>query len=196
VGQLSGCPIYVVDRTAFPVDKDHPEAPTMDTVTGALVDGRERLNWGVAFIDYLTKVGPFGTDELARVPCLTNWVFDLCRRTGLHLVCLMQSNKAAYSRKDGRTKERTVGLEDVRGTIETVADFDNCIGLTRTDWNTEEPLDPAPSKLVINKARQGPGGKVDLSFHKKIGRFDTRDTAELPRGRAARSEQHVAEQEE
>jgi len=163
--------IYVIDRRKFPVDSKHPEAPTMDAIGRTIQDGVRNCQWTLVFIDYLGKVGPFNCEDLVRMPRLTNWSFDLAQRSNAHLVCLMQSGKAAYGRTEGKNKKPTVRLEDAKGAVEVIADFDNCIGLSRADWNTEKHVDPADMKAITNKARQGPGGVLPLMFYKSTGKI-------------------------
>ncbi len=107
---------------------------------------------------------------MERIPRLTDWCFDIAQRSGVHMVALAQSNKAAFGRRDN-AGHMSLGLEDVRGAIQTVADFDNVIGLSRDDWNTDEPIDPASMSAVVVKARHGSGGKAPLVFFKSTGRI-------------------------
>jgi len=167
VSTLSACKLDVIDRRCFQPDP----GPCMDVVGNMIRDGVRHRGWQAVFIDYLTKVGPHDDDEVSRVPRLTNWAFDLAQRTGVHIVALAQSNKGAYGRLDAKTKKRTVSLEDVKGVVEAVSDFDNVIGLVRNDWNTGLPQDPVDLTAVTLKARQGPTGYVALQFYKSIGRI-------------------------
>jgi replicative DNA helicase len=171
ITRLSSLPIYIVDRRDFAVDPEHPEAPAMQAVGDLIRDGVERHGWRLVIIDYLAKIGPFDVEDLVRYPRLTNWAFDTARRTGVHVLALMQANKAAYSRRDARTKKPTAALEDTKGTIEVVADFDNAAALTRADWNSEQQTDPSDLKAIALKVRQGPGGTVPFVFHKSTGRI-------------------------
>ncbi|HLX64689.1 MAG TPA: DnaB-like helicase C-terminal domain-containing protein [Planctomycetota bacterium] len=158
-------PLTILDRRAFRV-------VTIDSVDAVLREGAARLGWKAAFIDYLAKVGPHDEDELKRTPKLTKWIFDAAQITGLHIVALAQSAKSAYGRKDEKTGKRTVQLEDVKGVIEAVADFDNVVGLVRDDWNSDTPQDPADFSAVTLKARQGPCGTTALKFFKSTGRIE------------------------
>ncbi|MGD0090050.1 MAG: DnaB-like helicase C-terminal domain-containing protein [Planctomycetota bacterium] len=171
LAQLSGWPLYVLDRRRFPVDPQHHEAPTTQAVEAVIRDGVRHCGWKVVFLDYLAKVGPFDCDDLVRIPRLTNWVFDTAQRTGAHIVPLAQANKAAFGRQNGETGERGIALQDAKGSIEVVADMDNVVGLIRDDWNTGKPKDPVQMKAVVLKARQGPGGSVRLVFSKSTGRI-------------------------
>ena len=168
---MAGRSLFVFDRTFFPVNAKEPEAPTMDVIGKLVRDGIRHYGIRLWFVDYLAKIGPFGDDDLTRMPRLTTGVLDLVRRTGVHFCCLMQANKSAFSRREDKTKKLTIGLEDTKGTIETVADFDTCIGLIRDDWNSSAPVDPAPMSAVVLKARHGPGGTVPLEFFKATGRI-------------------------
>ena len=170
IDEMKNWPLFVADRSRFPVDPEHPEAPTMQRVAAVFGDAIERCGVKLAFIDYLTKVGPFGEDDLTRYPKLTNWAFDLAQRLGVHLVCLAQSGKSAWGRVDD-DGHRTVGLEDAKGAIEVIADFDNAIGLVRDDWNTECPQDAPYMRAVVLKARQAGGGVCQLIFNRLTGQI-------------------------
>lgn len=171
LAQLSGWPLFVLDRRRFPVDPAHAEAPTMQAVGSLIRDGVRQYGWRVIFLDYLAKVGPFDADDLVRIPRLTNWCFDTAQRTGAHIVALAQSNKAGFARRDTKSKKRGIALEDSKGSIEVVADMDNVIGLIRDDWNSEEPQDFPEMRAVVLKCRQGPAGSCRLIFDKAIGRI-------------------------
>ncbi|HEY3319589.1 MAG TPA: DnaB-like helicase C-terminal domain-containing protein [Planctomycetota bacterium] len=165
MAMLAGWPLYVLDRRRF------PQAPDMAAVADVVRDGAKRYGWRVVLLDYLAKVGPFDADELTRIPRLTAWIFDLAQRTGVHVVALAQSNKASFDRQDNKKQRRAIALQDSKGGVEVIADFDNCIGLIRDDWNTDEPKDPAPMSATVLKARQGSGGVAPLVFWKSTGRI-------------------------
>jgi hypothetical protein len=169
--EMSKWPLHVIDRTRFPIDPEAPEAPTMQTISQVLQEGVRICGWRLVFIDYLMKVGPFGADDLTRTPRLTNWIFDTAQRLNLHTVSLAQCGKASWGRVDA-DGHRSISLEDVKGTVETVADMDNAIGLVRDDWNTETPQDSPPMRAVVLKARQASGGSCKLVFHRLTGRIE------------------------
>jgi hypothetical protein len=173
--RLAAWPLYVIDRTQIPTDPENPEAPTMAAVSAILRAGVAFFGWRAAFLDYLGKVGPFGQDELQRLSRLTNWACDTAQRLDFHFVCLAQTNKAAWNRLDADGK-RDVSLEDSKGPVEVIADFDYAIGVVRQDWNTDAPLDPSPMKVAVRKARYAPGGAVSLMFHRSTGRIVEADT--------------------
>lgn len=185
---VSKMPLWVVDRRRFPADEDNPEAPTTEAVAKVIRDGQRHCGWRVIFLDYLAKVGPFDSDDLRRLPRLTNWAFDLAQRAGVHLVCLFQTNKSAWNRKKDGNKssfiepKRTISLEDAKGSVEVIADFDNAIGLVRDDWNTGEPLAVSPMTAAVLKARQGPGGAASLEFHRETGRISCADDRQQAKG--------------
>jgi hypothetical protein len=171
LSELSGRPLYVVDRSRFPVDEQNPEAPTMQAIAQVLREGERFCRWRLVFIDYLMKVGPFEGDDLTRLPRLTSWVFDLAQRLDVHIVALAQSAKSSWGRTDG-SGARTVALQDSKGGIENVADFDAAIGLVRDDWNTERQEDSPTMRAVVLKARHAPGGVCRLTFHRRTGRIE------------------------
>jgi RecA/RadA recombinase len=171
IAELSQWPLYVVDRSRFPVDPQHPEAPTMQAVADVMREGVTRCGWRLVILDYLTKVGPFGDDDLTRYPKLTNWAFDLAQRLGIHFICLAQTGKSSWGRKD-ENGGRSISLEDCKGSIEVIADFDNAIGLVRDDWNSEAPEDSPLLRAVVLKARQAAGGVCQLVFHRLTGRVE------------------------
>lgn len=170
IQRIAACRLDVIDRRCFQADSKNAGA-CMDVIGSVVRDGVRQCGWHAVFIDYLSKVGPHDDDEVSRLPRLTNWAFDLAQRTGVHIVALAQSNKSAFGRVDKKTKQRTVSLEDVKGVVEAVCDFDNVIGLVRNDWNTSAPQDPVEMRAVVLKARQGPTGSVPLTFYKSIGRI-------------------------
>ncbi|MGD0092641.1 MAG: DnaB-like helicase C-terminal domain-containing protein [Planctomycetota bacterium] len=169
INRLITTKLFVLDRRAFPPGPDNDTTPDMDRIGAVIQDGVRKHGWQVVVVDYLSKVGPFDDEDITRMPRLTNWVCDLAQRNNIHLVALAQSNKAAFTRKDPDTGGRTTALQDTKGAIETVADFDNVIGISRDDWNTAQPQDPAELVVRVLKARQGPTGTANLIFYKKTG---------------------------
>jgi replicative DNA helicase len=169
IANMANTPLYCFDRMFFPTDPQSPGAPTLDVIRKLINDGIQHLGIKLWFIDYLGKVGPFGQDELVRMPMLTNGILDISRRTGAHICCLMQANKASFTNRNKQTGEMKIGLESTKGCIETVADFDLCIGLARDDFNTTEPVDPTLLMALAMKVRHGPGGPAFMDFHKSIG---------------------------
>lgn len=178
IQKLSALPLAVIDRRAFPLDPEHPEAPTMQAISAVMQDGVKHCGWRVVFLDYLAKVGPFDGEDLRRMARLTNWIFDTAQRSGLHIVALAQANKSCFGRKEKGTDKRTIELQDSKGGVEVVADLDNCIGLIRHDWNTGKPVDPVAMKAVVLKARQGPGGTAPLIFCKSTGEIHENQNGE------------------
>ena len=170
ITKMMAYPIYVFDRSSFAIDPDHPEAPTM-AIVSRLIENAAAEGVKTILIDYLTKIGPFDDDELSRYPRLTNWAFGIAQRTNVHLVCLMQSNKAGLRTKN-EEGEGSLNLQDVKGPIEMIADCDNVVGLARSDYNTEVQDDFPELRVIAKKVRSGPGGIVSLHFDKSTGRID------------------------
>lgn len=151
---------FITDRTAF------TESPTMrhiDELARELVE-----LWGlqVLVVDYLNKVGPFGQNDLVRIPMLTNFFFDLGQRLNIHVLVLTQSSKGSIGIPG---EEQKISLADAKGSVEIIADFDNVIGLARPDWNTDAPKEISPLTVSCLKSRQGPTGTTILEFNKLIG---------------------------
>ncbi len=193
--RIGKAPLIVVDKHQFPLrqhgrrDRDgtliagtNLVLPDVSAESLEAVIIQAVLKYGVKLvcIDYLAKVGPFDEEELRRMALLNMWVCALAQRLNIHIVVLAQLNKAAFGKtakvksgaKGARSKEeRVITLEDVRGGMESTAEPDNVIAITRDDWNTAIPLIKSQARLTVLKARHGNGGEMGLLFDRPVGTF-------------------------
>ena len=177
---VSALPLFILDRADFPGEK-----PTVEKLSPIIKDGIKYCGWKVVIVDHMRKLGPSDKPELEREQIISDELYNLSHSTGIHLVALQQNNKASFSatEKDGTKK---TGLQNIRGGIDTPANADNCIELSRDDWNTDKPVNQAPTRAVVLKARYGPTGTAHFIFEKSTGRFTATET---PRGKAIQSPQ-------
>ncbi len=160
---LSGMPLYVVDRAGL-----GQSIARSSTVESFIRQAVEQNAINLVIIDYLSKLDlDTKEDELRRMARLNAWAYGLAQELDVHIIAISQFNKANFG-----SQKNSPGLQGVRGGIESVADPDNVIILTREDWNTPEQIDPAPSKAIVQKARNGPGGVAHLLFSRSIGKFE------------------------
>ncbi len=177
---ISETPLYLCDRFSFPGITMDSGPPDMEAVGAVIEQFVSRHGVRVVFLDYLAKIGPFDDEELRRMTMLNDWAFSLSRKQNIHIVALGQQNKASFLNKDKRSGKRGVDLHDARGGIECVADPDNVIFLVRDDWNTESPQSTSEMRIVVQKARQGPGGFATVKFHRRFGLIEEKMEEDRP----------------
>lgn len=171
--KLAAAPLMILDRSAFLVYPDG--LPSVENIEALVRAGRQQFGWAVVFIDYIDKVKVDARDELQRTATLTAAFYALAQFTGAHIVCLAQTNKEAFKTKS-KDGKRPIHLQDARGGVQIVADFDSAIGLSRPDWNSikDQPGNSSPLLAVVLKARFGKGGAVELTFNRGTGKITQR----------------------
>ena len=134
---------------------------------------KERENIDIMFIDYLQlmEISGFVRNRENEVAKITRSLKKLARELNIPVVALSQLNRNTEGRS-GKNKRPT--LADLRESGAIEQDADVVIFIYRDDYyNTEtgEMDTVVPAELIIAKQRNGPLGRVHVSFHKSFVDF-------------------------
>jgi replicative DNA helicase len=119
------------------------------------------------FIDYLQLITPApGESRQVQVSDLSRQIKGLARELGIPVICLAQLNRAVEERINHEPR-----LSDLResGSIEQDADV-VCL-LNRPDFYKADAI-PNVAELTVAKQRNGPTGKINLTFLRDRTRFE------------------------
>jgi len=171
-GKLYEVPIYIDDTsTMTPLD-----------VRAKARRLKSQHNIRCIFVDYL-QLMHLGTRVESRqqeISTISRYLKALAGELKIPVVVLSQLNRAPEGRVDHRPR-----MSDLRESGSIEQDADMVILLHREDYyehsenlelsdggGADEPGKPNTAELIIAKQRNGPIGKVDLVFRKKIMRFE------------------------
>jgi len=162
-GKIQSEPIYI---------DDSPGNSLNDILTKARLM-KERENIDIMFIDYLQlmEISGFVRNRENEVAKITRSLKKLARELNIPVVALSQLNRNTEGRS-GKNKRPT--LADLRESGAIEQDADVVIFIYRDDYyNTEtgEIDTVVPAELIIAKQRNGPLGRVHVSFHKSFVDF-------------------------
>ena len=151
---------------------DSPGNSLNDILTKARLM-KERENIDIMFIDYLQlmEISGFVRNRENEVAKITRSLKKLARELNIPVVALSQLNRNTEGRS-GKDKRPT--LADLRESGAIEQDADVVIFIYRDDYyNTEtgEIDTVVPAELIIAKQRNGPLGRVHVSFHKSFVDF-------------------------
>ena len=158
-GLLSEAPIFIDDSPALNVLEVRAKARRLQ---------REH-DLGLVVIDYLQLMRGVGRIESREreISEISRALKALAKELNVPVVALSQLNRGVESRQDKRPQ-----LSDLResGAIEQDADV---IAFVYRDemYNADSP-DAGKAEIIVGKQRNGPTGKVVLSFRNSITRFD------------------------
>ncbi|HPQ82044.1 MAG TPA: DnaB-like helicase C-terminal domain-containing protein, partial [bacterium] len=158
-GLISEAPILIDDSPALNVLEVRAKARRLQ---------RER-DLGLIIIDYLQLMRGIGRIESREreISEISRALKALAKELHVPIVALSQLNRGVEARQDKRPQ-----LSDLResGAIEQDADV---IAFVYRDemYNPESP-DAGKAEIIIGKQRNGPTGRVVLSFRNSITRFD------------------------
>lgn len=152
------------------------EATGMDVMTLRGMARRQAMETGVdlVVVDYLTLIDPgreFQRSDLA-VGHVANSLQRLAQEIQAPVLCLAQLNRSLEHREDKRPR-----LSDLResGDIEQAAHvvwFLYREAYYQNDEDEEERLKPKPTEVIVAKNRNGPTGKVTLTWHPERASFE------------------------
>ena len=156
IGQIS----EVLDKAVIMVE----DAPglTVEQIRSIARRWKRRKNLGALFIDYLQLIKmPKAERRDLQVGEVTMALKGLAKELEIPIVLLSQLNR------DSVKEKREPRLQDLRdsGSIEQDSD------LVMFVWRPDVLEEPDKSKIIVAKHRNGPTGKINVRFEKKIARF-------------------------
>ncbi len=169
VSELAKAPIWVDDSPGLTVMELRAKAR------------RLKLQHGIQclMIDYMQLMDNPGVESRQQqISEISRGIKAVARELNVPVICLSQLNRASEGRDGHRPR-----MSDLResGSIEQDADV-ICL-LHREDYYRQNDPDFDPdnkAEIIIAKQRNGPTGKVDLTFVKQTTRFENRSTASDP----------------
>jgi len=162
-GKIRSAPIYVDDTPGNPLSDIVSRARRM----------KENEAIDMLFIDYLQliEIPGFTRNRENEVAKTARTLKKLARELEIPIIALSQLNRNTEQRT---VKNKRPTLADLRESGALEQDTDMVIFIYRDDYyNTEtEEIDTVvPAELIIAKQRNGPLGRVHVSFHKSFVDF-------------------------
>lgn len=160
--KISGFPIFVDDT---------PGLSLIDVVTKAR-QMKKKDNIDILFIDYiqLMEIHGFTRNREQEVAKMARTMKNLARELEIPVVGLSQLNRGT----EQRTGNKRPTLADLRESGSLEQDADVVMFIYRDDYydtENEERDVVVPAELIIAKQRNGPLGRVHVSFHKSFVDF-------------------------
>jgi replicative DNA helicase len=165
-GRLGEAPVYIDDTPAITVLELRAKARRLAR------DPASKL--GLIIVDYLQLMRAEGRDSREQeISEISRSLKALAKELHLPVVALSQLNRQVENRNPPRPK-----LSDLResGAIEQDADV---IAFIYRDevYNPDDPDNHGVAEVIVAKQRNGPIGKVELTFLAAFTRFENREVA-------------------
>ena len=128
-------------------------------------------------IDYLQLIQPRRAREnvVAEVSEISRSLKSLARELNIPILALSQLSRAVEQRGGGRPR-----LSDLRDSGSIEQDADVVMFIHRDNALSEDPMGGTGAEIMISKHRNGPIGKVNLIFDKKIASFSSIEKYRTP----------------
>ena len=166
-GKLLDCQIYIDDTPAATVLEIRAKCRRLKA-EGKL---------GLVIIDYLQLMrgrgnAPSREQEISEI---SRSLKALAKELHVPVVALSQLNRRVEERPNKRPQ-----LADLRESGAIEQDADVILFIYRDEVYREDSPDKGTAEVIVGKQRNGPTGKVRLSFRDKYTRFDTLEKEEQP----------------
>ena len=166
-GYLIDCPIFIDDTPAASVLEIRAKCRRLKA-EGKL---------GLVIIDYLQLMrgrgdAPSREQEISEI---SRSLKALAKELHVPVIALSQLNRRVEERPNKRPQ-----LADLRESGAIEQDADVILFIYRDEVYREDSPDKGVAEVIVGKQRNGPTGKVRLSFRDKYTRFDTLEKEEQP----------------
>jgi replicative DNA helicase len=160
VAQLKDKPLYIDDTPALTPN---------DLRTRARRVSREAGGLALIVVDYLQLMRVAGkvenrTNEIAEI---SRSLKSIAKEMGCPVIALSQLNRSLESRTDRRPV-----MSDLRESGGIEQDADLILFIYRDEVYNEESPDKGTAEIIVGKQRNGPIGKVRLSFIGNLTKFE------------------------
>ena len=159
VGALSEAPIFIDDT------------PSLNTFELRAKVRRLKAREGLALavVDYLQLMeGPHVENRQQQIASISRSVKGLAREMNIPVIAVSQLNRQVESRDDHRPR-----MADLRESGALEQDADVVMLLHRPGYYPGADSEDNTAELIVAKQRNGPTGKVNLSFLRQFMRFES-----------------------
>jgi replicative DNA helicase len=159
VEKLAAAPLYVDDSSDIGILEIRSKSRRLHA----------RQELGLVIVDYLQLMRPDGRSDSSRVEQIgqiSRGLKILARELGIPVVAISQLSRAVESRNPP-----TPMLSDLRESGNIEQDADLVMFIYRDEYYNEESERLGEADLIIAKHRNGPIGKVVLTFQPKFPKF-------------------------
>ena len=158
--------IFIVDESALTPTELHARCRRLK---------REHGNIGLVVIDYLQLMHVPGTREnrATEISEISRSLKALAKELMVPVVACSQLNR----RLEERQNKRPV-MSDLRESGAIEQDADLILFIYRDEVYNEESKDKGKAEIIIGKQRNGPIGKIDLTFLGRYARFEDHASAD------------------
>ena len=168
--------IKILSETKLFVD-DTPALTPSEIRSRSRRLARENGGLGLIVIDYLQLMHIPGTKEnrSTEISEISRSLKALAKELSIPVVALSQLNRSLETRQDKRPV-----MSDLRESGAIEQDADLIIFIYRDEVYNTESLDKGKAEIIIAKHRNGPIGKVMLTFRGQYTRFDNFSHENIP----------------
>jgi len=162
LGQLNDAPIFIDQGGALNSYELRARARRLQRQEGQL---------GLIVIDYIQLMSAAGgrqnENRATEVSEISRSLKSLAKELNVAIVALSQLNRSLESRPDKRPM-----LSDLRESGAIEQDADVILFIYRDDQYNEDSPDKGLAEIIISKQRNGPTGKIKLTFLGQYTRFE------------------------
>jgi replicative DNA helicase len=162
LGRLNDAPIYIDETAALNSLELRSRARRLQRQCGGL---------GLIVIDYLqlmsSPTGRAGENRATEISEISRSLKALAKELHVPVIALSQLNRGLEQRPNKRPV-----MSDLRESGAIEQDADLILFIYRDEVYNPESPDKGKAEIIIGKQRNGPIGKVDLTFRGEFTRFD------------------------
>ena len=158
-GLLQNAPFYIDDAPALTISELRRRAKKMNRDCGGL---------SVIMLDYLQLMRSVeGDNETEKIGYLSRGLKVLAKELNVPVIALSQLNRSLETRPDKRPI-----MSDIRASGAIEQDADLILFVYRDEIYNEDSQFKGTAEIIIGKQRNGPLGKVRLTFMGQYTRFE------------------------
>jgi replicative DNA helicase len=161
VGKLNEAPLYIDETAALNPLELRARARRLHRQCNGL---------GLIVVDYLQLMSSAGTGEnrATEISEISRSLKALAKELSVPVIALSQLNRSVESRPDKRPM-----MSDLRESGAIEQDADLILFIYRDEVYNPETMDKGKAEIIIGKQRNGPIGKVTLTFLGQYTRFES-----------------------
>jgi replicative DNA helicase len=158
--KLARAPLYIDDSSDIGILEIRAKARRLH--------GRHEL--GLVIVDYLQLMRPdhVSDSRVEQIGQISRGLKILARELHIPVIAVSQLSRAVEARPDKRPL-----LSDLRESGQIEQDADLVVFIYRDEYYNRESEHPGEAELIVAKHRNGPVGKVDLTFLSRYPKFAT-----------------------